>query len=721
MDAEDVYVDDNAHTGCYVFRPAQTDQEEVIDQRPKKRRKLENSSTRNQERRVEGRDAWPSLLGGQEPAEAIRRRQQLFAATWPRQQDKIDAVINKVDESFVDNILDYVRAEQQDRPNGRIKAALLVSTPGRDAERDLVQDWEQRHSTRLEEILIQLQPSQAPNIQIALKNVIRLALSQKAGPEEYTNFLAANKAMIPMNFDLELLQRYADKKGVSRVLVSLPDVEAFDTGILCELISIISSWADRIPFVLLTGISTTIALLESRLPRSIISLLDARVFQPFQAEGRQDPLFDVYSAVQGPDAELFLGPSTITVLAELAQEQGTTVETFMRAIKYVFMSHFFANPLSLLAIPDTVLNLSHDSSTAQAIRNTVGFRSHCESLAKGTKTQRQHSRNLLTSDAELEKEVLEAVRSGQERIRSSLLAICTLRGIYQQLLGPAAIAPLEAQSQLLASLPDLTQSDIFEATETALKEMLRVDDFHVLLRGISEELEDLNSFMPSAQSEGSDQEMLTLATIQEALNSDDTIPNISQITESFLDLLTRYLTSKTTHFSTTSSSPSPWPSFMSESYTFNLQSPLSAIVHPRARYALERALTRPSDYLGCDCCVPEGGVILDKSTLPTTSLLLSMLNEAGSIINVRDLWDAFRDTIAPTVLESEMRGGAGRDDEKDREGSEGEGEGIDEANEQKLLALFYRSLAELRHLGLIRQSKRKPGVDCIAKTAWMGL
>jgi origin recognition complex subunit 3 len=98
-----------------------------------------------------------------------------------------------------------------------------------------------------------------------------------------------------------------------------------------------------------------------------------------------------------------------------------------------------------------------------------------------------------------------------------------------------------------------------------------------------------------------------------------------------------------------------------------------------------------------------------------------MLNEAGSIINVRDLWDAFRDTIAPTVLESEMGGAAGRNDGKDREGDEGEGEGIDAANERRLLALFYRSLAELRHLGLIRQSKRKPGVDCIAKTAWMGL
>ncbi len=702
--------------GCYIFKPAQIDQEEGIDQRPKKRRKVENPSTRSRERIGEEGDLWPSLLGGQEPAEAIRRRQQVFETTWTRHQDKIDAVINKVDESFVDNVLGYVRAEQQDKPNGRVKTALLVSTPGRDAQRDLVQAWEQRHSAHSEEILIQLQPSQAPNIQIALKNVVRLALSQKTGPEEYTNFLAANKAMIPMNFDLELLQRYADKKGISRVLVSLPDVEAFDTGILCELISIISSWSDRIPFVLLTGISTTIALLESRLPRSIIGLLDARVFEPFQAGGQHDPLFDVYSAVQGPDAELFLGPSTVTVLAELAQDQGTTVETFLRAIKYVFMSHFFANPLSFLAIPGAGLNLPRDPFTAQAIRNTVGFRSHCESLAKGTKTQWQHSRNLLTSDAALEKEVLEAVRSGQERIRSSLAAIWTLQQIYQQLLGPAAIAPLEAQTQLLASLPDITHSEIFVATETVLKEMITVDDFHVFLSGISEELQDLKSFMPSAKGDGSDQEVLTLAAIQEALDSDHTRPSISLITESFLDLLTGYLASKTTH-SSTSSSLSPWASLMSESYTFNLQSPLSAIVHPRARYALERALTRPSDYLGCDCCVPEDGVMLDKSTLPPTSLLLSMLNEAGSVINVRDLWDAFRDMIAP-ALESEM-GGAGRNDEKDGEG--GEGEGIDETNERTLLALFYRCLAELRHLGLIRQSKRKPGVDCIAKTAWMGL
>jgi hypothetical protein len=41
--------------------------------------------------------------------------------------------------------------------------------------------------------------------------------------------------------------------------------------------------------------------------------------------------------------------------------------------------------------------------------------------------------------------------------------------------------------------------------------------------------------------------------------------------------------------------------------------------------------------------------------------------------------------------------------------------------DRRSLTVLYRALADLRHLGFVRPSKRKPGVDCIAKTVWMGL
>lgn len=641
-----------------------------------------------------------------------------------------------MDDSFLDDILGYVHNEDTDRPRGKIKTGLILSTPGRNAQQALFQGWKGRQPSTSTEILIRLQPSHATNLQIALKNVIKLAICQEGDLEEYANYLAANKAMIPMNFDLELLERYGERHGISRILVSLLDVETFDTAILSELISTFSSWSDRIPFILLINISTTIELFESRLSRSVIGLLDAQVFQPLSSKTQDDHLFEVYSAIQGSeDAELFLGPSIIGVLADLAQDQSTTVESFISAIKYVFMSHFFANPLSVLTTGSDV-SISENPALSTAIRNTRGFKTNCEWLAKGNKTQRQQARELLASDEALEKQSLKMIESGPKHLRSSLKAIRTLQQIHRQL-SHVATSALEVQAQLLASLPDLTQSETFEVIESALLDMPSGDEFRAFITSTSDVLEDLKQYEPPGP-RGNDDDIVTFADIETALDE-------SVAAQKFLTLLRNYLTSRTSPGPTLSSNP--FRAFMSESYAYTLKSPLSAVLHPRARYSLERALTRPSDYLGCDCCVAEkpSGIILDRSTLPPTSLLLTMLNEAGSVVNVRDLWDAFRNTIStspsfgkgggnsgdidrPNPPSNGVRRGADEGEGSDQDQDEGEGEEEDkdgdtgdEATTRTVLALFYRSLADLRHMGLIRPSKRKPGVDCIAKTAWMGL
>ncbi|KAK6366216.1 Origin recognition complex subunit 3 [Exophiala oligosperma] len=714
MDAEEVYVDDNAHTGCYIFRSTDNEQQDELDQRPKKRRKI-GASSHDAVNKDEA-FTWPRLLGGQESPEGPHLRQQLFEAVWAEQQAKIDAVTGRVDETFVDEMLEYMRNYEVEKSDGRIGTGLVVSTHGRDAYKDLFRGWENGHSPTSTDLLIRLQPSHAPSLQIALKNIIRFALSQRQGMDEYNTFLAANKGMIPMSFDLELLHRYSIKHDVNRVLVFVSDIEAFDTGVFSELVATFSSWTDRIPFVLFIEISTTIALFESRLSRSTINQLDARVFESLHADNQNDPLFEIYATIQDSGADVFIGPSTVGVLAELAQDQSCTTETLLRALKYVFMSHFFANPLSVLLRSNTDTVSPGVLSLAQILRNTPGFRAHCEHLANGTKAQRQRLRALLSSDATLETESIQCLRAGRERMRSMLTTVTSTRFVYQHLHGTTTMSSFEVQTELLASLPDLSQSEIFNDIETTIRSMGTFKDFQDFISAISEALEDLNAFEPDLEDYGTDQSIPTLSSIRDELQLDLRNRDLSELTNAFLNLLNCYIQSRTTY---THAGPEaiPWTTFMAEAYIYNLKSPLNAIVHPRTRYALERALTRPSDYLGCDCCMPDKGAVLDKTTLPPTCLLLSMLNEAGTVINVRDLWDAFRGVVAPSLGYS----GTEQNGDKDSEGNEEGLEDMDEATERKALALFYRSVAELRHLGLIRQSKRKPGVDCVAKTAWMGL
>ncbi|KAK5005709.1 Origin recognition complex subunit 3, partial [Cryomyces antarcticus] len=65
--------------------------------------------------------------------------------------------------------------------------------------------------------------------------------------------------------------------------------------------------------------------------------------------------------------------------------------------------------------------------------------------------------------------------------------------------------------------------------------------------------------------------------------------------------------------------------------------------------------------------------------------------ESGSLINVSDLWSAFNAIL----------------------NDDGDGD------EAQMMALFQRSLAELKYMGFIKSSRKK--ADHVAKVTWKGL
>ena len=128
-----------------------------------------------------------------------------------------------------------------------------------------------------------------------------------------------------------------------------------------------------------------------------------------------------------------------------------------------------------------------------------------------------------------------------------------------------------------------------------------------------------------------------------------------------------------------------------EIWLYDSRTPYKDVFMPRPRAVIERALSRPHDYLGCSCCkVGEGHI---AATLPTTAILYQLYLETGSLVNVADLWSAYLAIV----------------------GDENEA-GLDE---RTALVLFYQGLAELRVMGFVKPSRKK--ADHIAKLAWKGL
>lgn len=142
-----------------------------------------------------------------------------------------------------------------------------------------------------------------------------------------------------------------------------------------------------------------------------------------------------------------------------------------------------------------------------------------------------------------------------------------------------------------------------------------------------------------------------------------------------------------------------------ELWMYESKAPHKDVFIPRPGTVFERALSRPHDYLACACCSKvDGG---NASTLPATSILYHLYEEAGALVNVADLWSAFYALV-----------GVGEDNEDDPEVVSKTKTAVDGGyDERAALVLFYQGLAELKAMGFVKATKKR--ADHIAKLKWL--
>ena len=91
--------------------------------------------------------------------------------------------------------------------------------------------------------------------------------------------------------------------------------------------------------------------------------------------------------------------------------------------------------------------------------------------------------------------------------------------------------------------------------------------------------------------------------------------------------------------------------FLHEVLIYDSKSPHRDVFTPKPRFAVERALSSPHDYLGCSCCEgTENGL---SATQPATAILYQLYLESGAVINTSDLWSAFYAVVGVEDAEDE--------------------------------------------------------------------
>ncbi|KAF2836280.1 hypothetical protein M501DRAFT_997018 [Patellaria atrata CBS 101060] len=477
---------------------------------------------------------------------------------------------------------------------------------------------------------------------------------------------------------------------------------------------------DRIPFVLLFGIATSVESFQERLTGATIKRLHGEKFDVIQADELFEQVFK--STIECGDDEwvLRIGSTLAGRLLDRQKDHILSVEAFIDALKYAYMSHFFANPLSILL---RTAHLEQQDASKQeepyfkdipkdhfeALRNLPSFRRHIEEGAFGEYGD-ESLLELLDDDSALFTYAQKKMHNAQYQMKEIIRGIDILFAIRScmpklphvprsALYVKAAAGELRDSPlfrELMLSLRRIP-SDVLERVLSTLHKMdFKHEDLSVYMGRLHARLVAMmeRSQHPLRSEHNLRNETLRTTVVAQkvelsvqkgALSKEDR--EYSLLLDDFLDRMKRRIGDVFID---------PRNLFLHEVFLYDLKSPHGEVFTPRPRFAIERALSSPHDYLGCSCCAPargrkgEGDEQALSVTQPPTAILYQLYLESGPLINVSDLWSAFNAIVSSA------------DDD-----------------EAFVMAMFQRGLAELKYLGMIKASRKK--TDHVAKLAWKGL
>ncbi|KAK4449482.1 origin recognition complex subunit 3 N-terminus-domain-containing protein [Podospora aff. communis PSN243] len=743
MDALDDHIfQEDDHRTAFIFISPTTSPTDppstTTTTRPAKRRRVsskkthpshqENNNTNPQD--LTSSTFFPPLLSAKESPRCINLRTSLFQTTWPLLESRIAEVLRSSNAttleevtSFLSSFADGGKADRGEADGGegkdgcadsratatageKIPAGFIITGPNI-AGQELL--FEQIGEELVEggARMVRVRSGEGANLKAVLKKIVREAGRFGSEDEDEDGQLGRKGGRRYLDYDLEALHDVVKTKGGKRVVVAFQDSEGFDNALLADLVRLFWEWRGRIGFEVLFGIATSVELFQARLLKSTARLMVGRQFDVVQADKVLERVFR--SAVVGARAKVRVGEGLLRGWVERQGGEVVGVGGFVSSLKYAYMCHFYANPLSFLLAEETELEREVlQSEHLEAVRTLESFRTHVEAAVEAR--QLKHAQMLLENDEYLAKWILEQGTRREEYLVQLLRSLHLLVALgshttpFTELYITALSDGIElsADSQVLEKVKQLSPGELI-ALIGRLLDAIRDGSAELDLPGWEDDAEELTKPLAeirddievleeraktdrnSLKSKYSAQSRVVRTTVvaQKVQLSHDTA-TLTEDDKAFTEAIDRLAEVLTRHIQSDPVTSCP----LHEAWLYDAKSPYRDVFVPRPGVTFSRALSRPHDYLSCACCKPNGSL---SGTLPTTSVLYHLYLEAGALINVADLWSAY---LALVGEDTDI--------------------GLDE---RTALVHFYRGLGELRAMGFVKQSKKK--ADHIAKLKWL--
>jgi origin recognition complex subunit 3 len=631
-------------------------------------------------------------------------RKKAYQKAWAVQQDRIDARLHSINASTIAEIASFLDASLTAPENGRIATGLVMAGPNSALRTSLASQVALQGKSGIKRLFISLSSGAGSNLKNLLKTIISKATSRASDDDEDDELeppSGRRKGAKLLSYDLQILSDYVLEHHVQQVIIAFEDTEAFDSDLLSELFELLGNWKDRLPLAFILNIATSIEFLQQRLSSGAVKALEGTLFDSAISTDEAEQVFD---ALTGSSPTLWLGPTLVSAALERQSDYIQSIDSLVDAARYAYMTHYYANAISVFLNPDVPFKLV-SREHLEALRNLPSFRAHAKQMLEDNDTKQL--RGLLESDRALfdfaKQSVVDGVNTLTELIHATEVIrntqqclpntqVSSRSSLYVQALSGKLSGSTMIRTMLLIvrKSPSNTALDIV----TTLRKMKLSDHIEAQLLEVEDALKELmadreSSTQPLRSEDDVKNSTLRTTVVAQKVELSKQKSTLSKqdaqytaVVRQLSDTLDSYFAAKLVN---------PKDLVLNEVFMYDSRSPHREVFTPRPRHAIERALAAPHDYLDCACCAPEQGD--EESTLagtqPATALLYQLYLESGSLINANDLWQAFQAVVGDTQ------------------------------NEQRTMALFQRSLAETRYLGMVKTTRKR--VDHVAKVAWRGL
>ncbi|XP_055630148.1 origin recognition complex subunit 3 [Toxorhynchites rutilus septentrionalis] len=646
---------------------------------------------------------------------------------WSQIRNHLDKLQTSSYEKIMDNLLGFVGGCYQSfEYSGVLPTAALLTGINQIDHLSQFETLADNIRNNTFSLVVLVQSRDCPSVKVAIETIVSgFVEEQRASDDGESKRLKRNQ------LNLRVLRSWYHEKHQHldrkpNLCVIMPDFEVFSPDVLQDLILILNSYAEDLPFVLIFGIATSIGTVHSVLPYHVTSKIKLSIFQSEPSIVNLNKILD--NVFLTPYCPFHLSGNMFELLVDIFLFYDFSVKGFIEGFKYALMEHYFQGAIYALCsvandreeLEEAVEQLS--AVDVESIRQLLSFRPLIESLDNP-----QEVVDFLTKDDYLRRMLpsmlievhnfwftfhcsLEMLQALVQDLPKNPLGK-QLRELYAYCIS-TDVTQTSDYKECMQLVAFMSKEEILSKLMNVLEVILKYTEWNdeASIRGETifevEPLEQMNNDLENLASQIAQAGMEFISENASEMNLGSIVspnmgrqelkqkllcaarqPKMESAFTKCVQSLVSYLTNNVFRKYLRPLSCGP-P--LIELFVFNDAATVRRHIVGVPRAAVHTALNNPHYYLQCECCELDD----DRSlvpTLPDLSVAYKLHLECGRMINLFDWLQAFRTVV----------------DESNAE---------DSKLDPKIQARFTRAVAELQFLGFIKTSKKK--TDHVTRLTW---